>query len=55
MVTRHVHARADEMHTFATQARAMPWEGRNAVHMNDSMKRYVWLVAVPERVTYGSR
>jgi hypothetical protein len=38
-MTSHVHARSDEPHTFATQARAMAGEGGKAVRMHDSMER----------------
>jgi len=46
-MTRHGHARSDEMHTFTTQARAMAGEGRKSVRVDDSMERHVRLVAVP--------
>jgi len=46
-MTRHVHARSDEMHTFAAQPHAMGGEGRKSVGVDDSMERQVRLVAVP--------
>jgi len=46
-MTRHVHARSDEMHNFTTQARAMAGEGRKAIRVHDPMERHVRLVAVP--------
>jgi len=54
-VTRHVHARSNEAHTFTTQPRAMPRKGGEAVRPHDPLERYVRLVAVPKRVPYGPR
>jgi len=54
-VTRHVHARSNEPHTFTTQPRAMPRKCGEAVRPHDPLERYVRLVAVPERVAYGPR
>jgi hypothetical protein len=53
-MTRHVHAQPDEMHTFPAQTRPVNRECRNPVRVNDSMERYVPLVAVPQGVADGA-
>src|SRR5205814_10051091 len=52
-MARHVHARSDENHALATQARAMTRERRKAVRVDDSMERHLGMVAVPQRIADG--
>jgi hypothetical protein len=54
-VTRHVHVRSDEAHSFTTQERAMPREGRRPVRTYDAMARNVWIVARAHDVSDRTR
>jgi hypothetical protein len=47
--------RSDEAHSFTTQERAMPREGRRPVRTYDAMARNVWIVARAHDVSDGTR